>query len=81
MVLILAAAALLSRLIGELADTVIILAILVLNALLGFVQEYCAEKAMDALKQLTETQSKVFRSGKLITLPSKQLWWWVTSCT
>jgi P-type Ca2+ transporter type 2C len=46
---------------------------LVLNALLGFVQEYRAEKAMDALKQLTETQSKVLRSGKLVTLPSKQL--------
>lgn len=73
MVLILAAAALLSGLIGELADTVIILVILVLNALLGFVQEYRAEKAMDALKQLTETQSKVLRSGKVITLPSKQL--------
>ena len=73
MVLILAAAALLSGLIGELPDTVIILVILVLNALLGFIQEYRAEKAMDALKQLTETQSKVLRSGKLVTLPSKQL--------
>jgi P-type Ca2+ transporter type 2C len=73
MVLILAAAALLSGLIGELADTVIILVILVLNALLGFVQEYRAEKAMDALKKLTETHSKVLRSGKLVTLPSKQL--------
>jgi Ca2+-transporting ATPase len=73
MVLILVAAALLSGLIGELADTVIILVILVLNALLGFIQEYRAEKAMDALKQLTETHSKVLRSGKLVTLPSKQL--------
>lgn len=73
MVLILAAAALLSGLIGELADTVIILVILVLNALLGFIQEYRAEKAIDALKQLTETNSKVLRSGKLVTLPSKQL--------
>lgn len=73
MALILAAAALLSGLIGDLTDTVIILVILVLNALLGFIQEYRAEKAMDALKQLTETQSKVLRSGKLVTLPSKQL--------
>ena len=73
MVLILAAAALLSGLIGDLTDTVIILVILLLNALLGFIQEYRAEKAMDALKQLTETQSKVLRSGKLVTLPSKQL--------
>jgi Ca2+-transporting ATPase len=73
MVLILAAAALLSGLIGDLTDTVIILVILLLNALLGFIQEYRAEKAMDALKQLTETQSKVLRSGKLVSLPSKQL--------
>ena len=73
MILILAAAAVISGIIGDLTDTIIILVILVLNAILGFVQEYRAEKAMDSLKKLTETQSKVFRDGQLIAVPSRDL--------
>ena len=73
MILILAAAAVISGIVGDLTDTIIILVILVLNAVLGFVQEYRAEKAMDSLKKLTETQTKVFRDGQLITVPSRDL--------
>jgi Ca2+-transporting ATPase len=73
MILILAGAALLSGWIGDWTDTLIILGILLLNAILGFVQEYKAEKAMDSLKKLTQTQTKALRSGKVVSIPSSQL--------
>lgn len=73
MILILVGAALLSGWIGDWTDTLIILGILLLNAVLGFVQEYKAEKAMESLKKLTQTQSKVLRSGKVISIPASQL--------
>ncbi len=73
MILILAGAALLSGWIGDWTDTLIILGILLLNAVLGFVQEYKAEKAMESLKKLTQTQSNVLRSGKVISIPASQL--------
>ena len=73
MILILAAAAVISGIVGDLTDTIIILVILVLNAVLGFVQEYRAEKAMESLKKLTETQTKVMRDGQTVSLPSKDL--------
>ena len=73
MIVILAAAALISGLVGDLTDTIIILVILVLNAVLGFVQEYRAEKAMESLKKLTETQTRVLREGQTVSLPSKDL--------
>lgn len=73
MILILAAAAIISGLVGDLTDTLIILVIIFLNAVLGFVQEYRAEKAMNSLKKLTETQTKVLRDGQLVSIPSKEL--------
>ena len=73
MILILAAAAVISGIVGDLTDTIIILVIIVLNAVLGFVQEYRAEKAMESLKKLTETQTKVLREGQTVSLPSKDL--------
>ncbi|MBN7812118.1 cation-translocating P-type ATPase [Algoriphagus sp. H41] len=73
MILTLAAAAVISGVVGDLTDTIIILVIIVLNAVLGFVQEYRAEKAMESLKKLTETQTKAIRNGQVQTLPSKSL--------
>ncbi len=73
MILILLAAAVLSGIVGELTDTLIILVIIILNAILGFVQEYRAEKAMEALKKMTETQSQVIRDGVALTLLSNEL--------
>lgn len=73
MILILAAAAVISGIVGDLTDTIIILVIIFLNAILGFVQEYRAEKAMESLKKLTETQTKVIRDGQSSTVLSKAL--------
>jgi len=73
MILILAAAAIISGIVGDLTDTIIILVIIVLNAVLGFVQEYRAEKAMESLKKLTETQTTVIREAQTMAIPSTGL--------
>lgn len=72
-VLILATAAIISGILGELTDTIIILIIILLNAIVGFVQEYKAEKVMDALKKMTLTQTQVIRNKKSVTLSSSEL--------
>jgi P-type Ca2+ transporter type 2C len=73
MILVLAAAAVISGIVGDLTDTLIILIIIVLNAILGFVQEFRAEKAMQSLKTLTETQTKVIRAGNTTSIPSNEI--------
>jgi Ca2+-transporting ATPase len=73
MILILAAAAILSGFMGDLTDTIIILIIILLNAIVGFVQEYRAEKAMDALKKMTVTQTQVIREGQTKVISSTEL--------
>jgi len=73
MIIILLAAAVISGFIGDLTDTIVILVIVVLNALVGFIQEYRAEKAMQALKQMAVAQSKVIRDGHSTFLSSVEL--------
>ncbi|HEX6846110.1 MAG TPA: cation-translocating P-type ATPase [Chitinophagaceae bacterium] len=73
MILILLAAAIISGIIGDITDTIVILIIVVLNALIGFFQEYRAEKAMEALKQMAIVQSQVIRDNHLTTLPATEL--------
>ena len=55
------------------ADVVIILAVVLINAILGVFQESKAEKALEALQEMSKAQSKVMRDGKLITIPSEDL--------
>ena len=73
MIIILLAAAVISGFIGETTDTIVILVIVVLNAVVGFIQEYRAEKAMQLLKQMAVTQAHVLRDGESVWLPSSQL--------
>lgn len=73
MILILIAAAVISGIIGDVTDTVIILVIVFLNAVIGFIQEYRADKAMEALKKLATLKSEVLRNGKPIKLSSAEI--------
>ena len=73
MILILLAAAIIAGLVGDLTDTIVILIIVLLNAFLGFFQEYRAEKAMQALKQMSVTQARVMRDGIITWLSATGL--------
>ncbi len=73
MILVLIAAAVISGVIGDVTDTIAILVIVVLNAVIGFVQEYRAERAMAMLRQLSAPFALVLRDGAPVTLPAVQL--------
>ena len=73
MVMVLIAAAAISFLVGDPKDTAAILVIVVLNAALGFAQEYRAEKAMAALKKLAVPVVKVRRDDQVREIPATQL--------
>jgi Ca2+-transporting ATPase len=64
LVIILIVAAILSVFLGEIADAIVILVIVIFASLLGFIQEYRAERAMEALKRMTAPSSSVIRNGK-----------------
>ena len=72
-VLILIVAAVISAFLGDFKDTVAIAAIVVLNAALGFTQEYRAEKAIVALRQMAAPVVQVRRDGQERTLPARDL--------
>ena len=73
MVLVLLAATLISGLLGEIIDAIAIIAIVFVNAFLGFFQERKAEKSLDALKELSAPQVQVLRDGKWEKIPSKDV--------
>ena len=70
---LLIAAALISFIIGEHIDSFAIVAIVILNAVLGFVQEYRAERALEALKRLAAPKARVRRSGHEMVIPAKEV--------
>ena len=78
MIIVLLAAALVSGITafyaGEsFADVIIILAVVVINAVLGVYQESKAEKAIEALQKMSAAVSKVYRDGKMQSIKSEEL--------
>jgi hypothetical protein len=73
MVLVLIAAAVVSGAIGELVDTLAIVVIVVLNAVIGFVQAWRADKAMAALQQLAAAHATVLRDSEVRRIPAAGL--------
>jgi Ca2+-transporting ATPase len=73
LVVILILSAGVSAILGEVEDTIVILAIVVLNALLGFSQEYRAEQAIAALKKLAVPTVKVRRNGEIQEISAREL--------
>lgn len=73
MILVLLAAAGISVLVNEAQSAYVILAIIALNAALGFGQEYRADKAMAALQQLAPQQAQVRRGGQCLAVPAASL--------
>jgi Ca2+-transporting ATPase len=70
---ILIGAALISGALGEWIDSFAILAIVVLNAAIGFYQEFSAEKSIAALKKMTAPRAKVWRDGAVKTVPATEI--------
>ncbi len=68
MILVLLAAALISGFVGEPQDTIAILVIVLLNAVIGAVQEYRAERAVAALREMATPEAQVRRDGRLATV-------------
>ncbi len=73
MVLVLLAAAIVSGFVGELADTVTILAIVLLNGFLGYVQTNKAEESLEKLKNLSARHAQVLRGGMITEINSEEL--------
>lgn len=73
MVMILIVAGSLSLYLGEYRDAIIMFTLVLINALIGFFQEYKAEKLMDSLKSLVKAKAMVFRDGKEIEVSGSAL--------
>lgn len=73
MVIILMLAAGVSLAVGEHIDAAAIGVIVIINAVVGFIQEYKAEKAVDALKKMTAPHAIVLREGKILKIAAREL--------
>ncbi len=73
MILLLLVAAIVSGFVGEITDTIIIIILVLLNALIGFSQEYKARNAVKALKKMAALNAIVMREEQVLIIPSSQL--------
>lgn len=73
LIYVLLAAAIITLIIGEVADSIIILLVVVLNAVIGVIQEYKAEKAVEALQKMTTPRAIVRRDGKALEINSDEV--------
>jgi P-type Ca2+ transporter type 2C len=73
MIIVLIVAAIISGFVGGVEDTVVIIVIVILNAVIGFVQEYRAERAMAALKQMAAASVRVLRDGRIEIVSAAEL--------
>ncbi len=73
MVIILMISTIISGLMGEVTEAVTIIAIVVVNAIMGFVQEFKTEKTMEALKSLAAPSAKVIRNEQQVSIPAEEI--------
>ncbi len=73
LIYVLLAAGLITLLLGELPDSSVIFGVVLVNAIVGFVQEWRAERALEALQRYTRTETTVVRDGKRRRIPSSQV--------
>lgn len=73
MILVLLGAAFISAYLGEVIDAMAIAAIVILNGMFGFIQEYRTERSLQALHQLSAPTATVLRDGKVLTIPARDI--------
>jgi len=73
LIYVLLGAAVITVVVGEYMDAVIILAVVILNGIIGVLQEHKAEKAIEALQQMTTPRTLVRRGGEVMEIPSEEL--------
>ncbi|WP_294363207.1 calcium-translocating P-type ATPase, PMCA-type [uncultured Clostridium sp.] len=73
MIYILLIAAIISFVVGEVSDSIIILIVIFINAIIGVIQESKAEKALEALKSMSTPKAIVKRDGNIIEIPSEEV--------
>jgi Ca2+-transporting ATPase len=72
-VILLIVAAVISAFLGEIVDSVAIITIVILNTIMGVVQESRAQNALDALKKMAAPEAMVLRGGRRVSVPSREL--------